>query len=144
MANLADEFREENEHVRHVMKLLVSWYTFFITINIAAVSWLSTTNNLQPDYFGLNLGIPYFFCINTLLGIYGLFYIDRYFTQVNDRVLVMLALNDNSYIEDAFQYKNKSPIPIVFYRRTALLFLASLIILFFFWYYFFVMPANRV
>jgi len=137
MADIVGQFREENEHVRHVMKLLVSWYTFFITTNIAAVSWLSTATTVQPDYPGIKYGIAWFFFANTLLGIFALIFIDRYFIKANNRVLAIVALYNGGYAVDRLQYKDKSPVPITFYRLTGWLFFLSLIIVLLFWYYFF-------
>jgi len=36
------ELTEINSYARHHFQLLLNWYTFFLTVNFAAISWFAT------------------------------------------------------------------------------------------------------
>ena len=43
--------RRDN-YVRHTFTLLVSWFTFFITVNWASLGWLTTVYQKDKTIFG--------------------------------------------------------------------------------------------
>lgn len=133
MGLIDDQYKEINNHVRHVMQLLVNWYTFFVASNIVAIGWTATTdkNRLVRDNYLLGCGIVGVFIVVNLLGVTALLFIRSYFIKTNNRITKMvLLIESDREIHSCFR---ESPVPISLFKLSSILMILSLIALLTFW-----------
>lgn len=71
------------ESLRHVMSLVMTWFTFFVTVNYATMGWFADTATPNKDLIMVAAGL--FICQNAL-GIIGFFFIDAYFRSSRKRL----------------------------------------------------------
>lgn len=133
MGLVEDQFKEINNHVRHVMQLLVTWYTFFVASNVVAIGWIATTDKtrLLTGNLMLGCGITGVFVTVNLLGIIALVYIRRYFIETNAKISIMVQLIEPE--TNYHSYFRESPAPITLFNISSTLMVLSLLALLSFW-----------
>jgi hypothetical protein len=126
MGLIDDQFREANNHIRHVSQLIITWYVFFISGNLVAVGWIATadSNKIISVSLLLRFSIYMVFIIVNILGIMALVTVRKYFLIESSRITEMiLHIDKDTQIAACFR---DSPVPRELYIRSIYLMIASL------------------
>ena len=116
----SDEQKKENklkqthDYIRHIFQLFLTWFTFFATLNYAALGWLATSPKSPRDVSWLIEAIAVNFVAQNLL--------DALATRG-----VYVAVNKLEGIASKFEAPDKI-VPIAFYRGSVILIGVALII----------------
>ncbi len=133
MGLIDDQFKEINNHIRHVMQLLMTWYAFFVTGNIIAIGWIATTDNSKflKGNFIVGCGIIGVFISVNLLGVVALLSTRNYFIKTNNRINEMvIQIEAGAKMPLCFR---ESPAPAELYTISSILMILSLVALLIFW-----------
>jgi hypothetical protein len=133
MGLIDDQFREANNHIRHVSQLIVTWYVFFVSGNLVAIGWIATADSSKiiSGSFLLRLSIYMVFVFVNILGIMALVAVIKYFVIENSRINEMILHTDeDTQIAACFR---DSPVPRELYNRSIYLMIASLVAIIIVW-----------
>ena len=126
------ELTEINTFVRHHFQLFIGWYTFFLTVNFAAIGWF--TSVLLTGALKVSLPIVFvavFFVIQQIFSITATIEVRRYFvtsSQRSDELLRVLAAQTDSSVAQP-----KSTIPLQIYVKIIGLICGTMVSFIFFW-----------
>jgi hypothetical protein len=127
------EFRQCNEYARSSMSLLVSWFTFFLTVNYFAIGWFisqvvqQTLKSVIPVYF-----ITAFFLVQNLLAVGACQALKHYFIGVDDRLTEILE-NLQKTVQAVSLGKPLTCLPAAIYLRVIQLMIYTVCSLMAFW-----------
>ncbi len=108
---LTIELQQLNEYARHEITVYVSWFTFFLTLLLAAMGWsLKASLNSQGV---VRTPTPFFcmivlFTMQLIFAVWGTRYVKEDLRKADERCAVLLALAPTT---SATSYKSASPIP---------------------------------
>jgi hypothetical protein len=127
------EFEERNEYARSNFTLLVSWFTFFNTVNYIAIGWFinqaveGRVKSIVPIFT-----ITVFFIGNNLLAMGACKAVRRYFTKTDDEVLEIVRSLQGILAKET-SVKPSSPVPLSMYTRIIQLMMYTFLTLGLFW-----------
>lgn len=121
--------RETHEYARHVFNVLVSWFTFFITINYASMGWLAGKSAVDSPKVELVQLISYLFISQNILGVAAEITILYYLLDANRRArsYEQIIQRDLSHID------THTCIPIRVYAPAVLLMSSALLTILIAW-----------
>lgn len=127
------EFEQRNEYARSNFTLLVSWFTFFNTVNYVAIGWFinqvveGKLKSIVPV-----LSITIFFIGNNVLAIAACKALKKYFAITDDQIIEVMR-NLQRILPKSGSVEPLSPLPVPVYTRIIQLMLYTFITLIAFW-----------
>jgi hypothetical protein len=118
--------------VRNDLQLTMTWYTFFLTVNFAAIGWFTSvllTGDLKASLPIIFICI--FFVVQLILSHLGLGEIRKYFKTTYDRCNQILYYLSLEIIDPLSQPKTTMPFNV--YSKIITLFQVTFISFVFFW-----------
>lgn len=109
MKYLERELKEHHHYTRQNMFLLVTWYTFFISLNFLAAGWFASQVHGIGHHGGIYTVIIYFI-VQLVLSIVGCQFFKDYLRKTNLRIRKLLKKG------------MKSPMPVKMYESIITLF----------------------
>ncbi len=126
------ELTELNTYARHHFQLLLSWYTFFLTVNFVVIGWF--TSVLLTGALKASLPIVFitvFFLVQIILSHLGCLQARKHFEATKDRCNELLNLLCVQPSEPPS--RPRAPIPFPIYSRIITLMCCTLTSFGFFW-----------
>ncbi|HJV35558.1 hypothetical protein [Geomonas sp.] len=126
------EITELHAFARHHLQLYLTWYTFFLTVNFAAIGWF--TSVLLTGALKVSLPVVYiaaFFIIQIIFSYLGSVEVRKYFESVHDRCQEIFSSIHIQY--SGSQVQAKPAIPLDVYVKIIRLICYTLISFSFFW-----------
>lgn len=126
------ELTELNTFARHHFQLYLSWYTFFLTVNFAAIGWF--TSVLLTGALKVSLPIVFiatFFVLQLIFSYVASLEVRKYFETTYNRCNELLNLLGTQPSESHLQ--PKTAIPLHVYSKIIGLMCSTLISFGFFW-----------
>lgn len=82
------EFKEINSHVRTVFKIVIAWYTFFMSVQVAALAWVLHFTYLTKEkiYFGILIIYLLFYLIQNTIALCSCNLGRRFFMSTNEKI----------------------------------------------------------
>ena len=127
------EFEQRNEYARSNFTLLVSWFTFFNTVNYVAIGWF--INQVVEGKIKTIVpicSITIFFIGNNLLAVGACRALRKFFTETDDRI-AEVTLELQRIIQQSDSVKSSSPLPLTMYTRIIKLMMHTFSTLIAFW-----------
>lgn len=114
-----------NEFIRHVFQLYIGWFTFFFTVNLATMGWLSQTSKSIDK---LN-AVAVFFVFQNILGMGVCYCVRRYTRGVTAEALLIdeklrVLIDDSNRLDGA----QCLPMPSRLYMAVIRLIMVALLI----------------
>lgn len=129
---LAMELGEQYSFARHHFQLLLGWYTFFLTVNFAAIGWFTSvllTGSLEQSLPSIFIAL--FFITQQIFSYIAIGQVTRYFVQTHARCVELLnKMASNAAVR---HLQPQTPIPIEIYVKIMDLMRYTLISFCFFW-----------
>ena len=127
------EFEQRNEYARANFTLLVSWFTFFNTVNYIAIGWF--INQVVEGKLKTIVpvcAITIFFIGNNLLAVGACRALRKYFTDTDDKI-AEVARELQRIIQQSDAAEASSPLPLTMYTRIIRLMMHTFSTLIAFW-----------
>lgn len=127
------EFEQRNEYTRSNFTLLVSWFTFFNTVNYFAIGWFinqvveGKLKSIVPVTF-----ITIFFIGNNMLAVGACRALRKYFTETNDTIVKIVRDLQKSFQKES-SVELPSLVPLIMYSRIIKLMMYTFLTLICFW-----------
>ena len=127
------EFEQRNEYTRSNFTLLVSWFTFFNTVNYLAIGWFinqvveGKLKSIVPVSF-----ITIFFIGNNMLAVGACRALRIYFTETNNTIVGIVRDLQKSFQKER-SLELPSPVPLTMYSRIIKLMMYTFLTLICFW-----------
>jgi hypothetical protein len=127
------EFEQYNEYARSNFTLLVSWFTFFNTVNYIAIGWFinqlveGKVKSLVPVS-----AITIFFIGNNVLAVGACKAVRKYFAETDKEIIEILWTLEKMLANDV-SVKPSSPVPLSMYARIIQLMMYTFCTLGLFW-----------
>ena len=118
---------EVHEYVRHIFQLLIAWFTFFATVNYAAMGWLATSTETVGNPNTLRL-MAILFITQNVLGIRACFFILSYIGKSEEKLDSLENFVITDEISDLGIVRG-SNMPRTLYSRTIKLMIIALSII---------------
>jgi hypothetical protein len=124
-----------HDYTRSTMQHLVTWFTFFVTVNSASIAWLAPKPPL-PSNLLISL-ISVMFIIQNLLGIAACLFVRQYIHKTNKKIAdwELLVFKNANYTR--VQFPSDTCVPVKLYLALTLLMAVSLLIMAVAWYLFY-------
>ncbi|HJV66008.1 MAG TPA: hypothetical protein VJ550_09750 [Geomonas sp.] len=126
------ELTELHAFARHHLQLYLTWYTFFLTVNFAAIGWF--TSVLLTGALKVSLPTVYiaaFFIIQIILSYVGSLEVRTYFESVHERCREIFS--SIPVQESGWKVQPQPAIPVDVYVKIIRLICYTLISFAFFW-----------
>lgn len=127
------EFEQRNDYARSNFALLVSWFTFFNTVNYVAIGWFisqviaGTMKSIVPIF-----SITIFFIVNNGLAVGACQALKKHFIETDNKITEVLG--DLQRIRpQSVLMKATSPVPLEMYTRIIQLMMYTFLTLVIFW-----------
>lgn len=127
------EFEQRNEYARANFTLLVSWFTFFNTVNYVAIGWFisqvvaGTMKSIVPV-----VSVTIFFIGNNVLAVGACQALKKHFVETDDKIAELLG-DIQSIRPQGVLMKATSPVPLTMYVRIIQLMMYTFLTLVVFW-----------
>lgn len=126
---LTELFKLQHEDVRWMFQLLVSWFTFFLTVLLVAYGWFFTKK--PSEHPGRNLRrVGWFFLVQILLAIGACAYCMAYFARATDTSVRIAKAMANAPIALTTSV-SREPLSII--QPCVVLMILALVVNFCFW-----------
>src|SRR5947209_5879515 len=92
---------ERHDYARHSFTSMVTWFTFFVTVNYASMGWLATSKDgALTNASGPIVLVAAVFVTQNILGIIICFVMKNYFVRSNQRLFdaQKLLLNAQGFV----------------------------------------------
>jgi hypothetical protein len=129
--HLVRRISDLNDYARHSFQLLVSWFTFFATVNYASMGWLAgsqrvTPGNVTPGKKMIVL-IVVMFITQNLLGIAVCFVVKRQLSTANKKIMGLEQHVIGSPLRVVTELDNETPMPLTLYSWAIILMVFALV-----------------
>ena len=141
LAVVRDRVEQRHQHARHLFGLLVSWFTFFVTLNYVTIGWfVSKPEANKPGRVTLMIGLAAIFASQIALGIGAELVFLAYLRQTRARIREYEAMR----VANGIQYATDSCLPFTLYSQSVSLMIAALGVLLLAWLALLVTTVNVV
>lgn len=127
------EFEQRNEYARSNFTLLVSWFTFFNTVNYIAIGWFinqvveGKVKSIVPVF-----SITVFFIGNNILAIGACKAVKKYFAETDNKIIEVVQ-DLKRLLPKGVSVGLSSPVPLSMYTRIIQLMMYTFLTLGIFW-----------
>jgi hypothetical protein len=122
--HLVRRISDLNAYARHSFQTLVSWFTFFVTVNYASMGWLAGSDNPNTKMVDL---IGVMFIIQNLLGIAACLLVKRYLLLTDKKILGLEQHVVGSPLRVVAELDNETPMPLTLYSWVIILMVGALL-----------------
>jgi hypothetical protein len=127
--HLVRRISDLNAYARHSFQLLVSWFTFFVTVNYASMGWLAGSRKPGPRI----VLIASMFIAQNLLGILACLAVRRHLLTADKKILGLEQHVVGSPLRVVADLDNETPMPLGLYSWVIFLMVVALITIIIAW-----------
>ena len=104
---------ELHEYTRHTFQLFINWFTFFGTVNFAAMGWMGAATSLSGAFNGIAWLVPVMFVTQNMLGMAATYFVWLHLKEYDQRILSL----ERRLVHGKEIFDHPSSVPIDLYFR---------------------------
>ncbi|MCK1395998.1 hypothetical protein [Bradyrhizobium sp. 1] len=116
---------ELHKYIQHIFTLFIGWFTFFGTVNFAAMGWMGASTSITGTFNGIAWLVPVMFITQNICGLAATYFVWRHVKDYDIRVLKL----EQRLVPGKEVYDRPSSVPIRLYTQVMWLIGLALIVI---------------